>query len=242
MTPLTVGALAKRTGLTVRTLHHYDEIGLLSPSHRNEAGYRLYVDTDVQRLERIVLLRSLGVPLDRIASALDSDANTLLDLLQRQMASVDAQLDETARLRTRLAESIEQLTNHGYRTLDDALDLVAAVKMFERYFNEEQRAALRARAQQLGPERIREAEAQWIRLIADVRREMDAGTSPDNVKVLALAEEWQELLDEFVNGRGDVAASAGRMMNAEPTARNRMAAIGLNAEVMDYVSTAIGNL
>jgi len=239
MTGLTVGALAKRAGLTVRTLHHYDEIGVLSPSHRTDAGYRLYSDADVQQLERIVLLRNLGVPLDQIASALDSDANRLLDLLRQQIAAVDAQLDAAARLRRRLAESIEQLTTHGYRKADDALELIAAVGMVERYFSEEQRATLHARAQQIGPERMRAAEARWTRLIADVRREMEAGTPPDDLKVLALAEEWQGLLDEFINGRWDVAVSAGRMMNAEPAVRQRT---GLDAAIMDYVSMAIGNL
>ena len=68
MMDFTVGALAARTGLTVRTLHHYDTIGLLSPSGRTEAGYRLYSETDVRRLEHIVVLRSLGVSLPEISS------------------------------------------------------------------------------------------------------------------------------------------------------------------------------
>ena len=69
-----IGELARRTGLTVRTLHHYDEIGLLSPAQRSDGGHRVYDEADVQRLYRIVSLRSLGFPLDAIAQALDSQA------------------------------------------------------------------------------------------------------------------------------------------------------------------------
>ena len=68
-----IGELAKRTGLTVRTLHHYDEIGLLSPAERSDGGHRVYDEAAVQRLYRIVSLRSLGFPLDAIADALDGE-------------------------------------------------------------------------------------------------------------------------------------------------------------------------
>ena len=63
----TVGELAKLTGITVRTLHHYDQIGLVQPSDRSRAGYRLYGDADVLRLQQVLIYRELGVPLDEIA-------------------------------------------------------------------------------------------------------------------------------------------------------------------------------
>ena len=72
---LSVGALATATGLTVRTLHHWDAIGLLVPSERTGAGHRRYTDDDVRRLYRIVALRSLGLSLDAVAEALDRDAD-----------------------------------------------------------------------------------------------------------------------------------------------------------------------
>ena len=67
----TVGELAKHTGVTIRTLHHYDEIGLCSPSARSSAGYRLYDDDDVLRLQQVLFYRELGFPLDEIAGVLD---------------------------------------------------------------------------------------------------------------------------------------------------------------------------
>ena len=64
MDALKIGELASRTGLTVRTLHHYDEIGLLKPSHRTDSGHRLYTVRDLGRLQQIVSLRQLGFSLD----------------------------------------------------------------------------------------------------------------------------------------------------------------------------------
>jgi len=242
MAELTVGALASRSGLTVRTLHHYDEIGLLSPSGRSRSGYRLYSNEDVRRLERIVLLRGLGMPLESIASAMQGDGHALIDLLERHSNAVDAKIDEFRTVRSRLAETIAQLRNHQPRSTDDALALIEAVAAFDRYFTDEQREALRARAESLGRERIDEANAQWARLIADVRREMDAGTAPDDQRVVALAREWQSLLDEFTNGRFDIARSAGRMMRSEPAAQRRMSGMGLTSHVMDYVAQAMAYL
>ena len=68
----TVGELAKLTGVTVRTLHHYDEIGLVTPSQRTAAGYRLYGERDVMRLQQVLVHRELGLPLEQIAAVLDA--------------------------------------------------------------------------------------------------------------------------------------------------------------------------
>src|SRR5439155_16209651 len=68
---LKVGELSKRTGLTVRTLHHYDEIGLLRPSLHTGSGHRLYTEADVARLQQILSLRQLGFSLEQVRAALD---------------------------------------------------------------------------------------------------------------------------------------------------------------------------
>ena len=72
----TVGEISRLTGVTVRALHHYDEIGLVKPSQRSSAGYRLYGDGDVLRLQQVLVLRELGVPLDEIAGVLDVSPST----------------------------------------------------------------------------------------------------------------------------------------------------------------------
>lgn len=79
-----VGELSRRTGITVRTLHHYDQIGLLIPSDRSLAGYRRYSREDVARLQRILLYRELGFSLDRIAALLSGQTVPVAELRRQR--------------------------------------------------------------------------------------------------------------------------------------------------------------
>ena len=101
-----VGDLARATGLTVRTLHHYDEIGLLTPADRSEGGHRLYGEQDVQRLYRIRLLRRLGLPLHQIAQALDDPAWSLRAALIRHRRELTQRIRLEQQLEHQLDASI----------------------------------------------------------------------------------------------------------------------------------------
>lgn len=124
----TVGELAKLTGVTVRTLHHYDEIGLLRPSGRSAAGYRLYGDDDVLRLRQIVVLRELGLPLDRIAEALaESEGKRRVELLREQRAALLAQRSRVDAMLASVDEALEleegeAMNREQVRALFDGVD------------------------------------------------------------------------------------------------------------------------
>jgi DNA-binding transcriptional MerR regulator len=98
-----IGDLAVKTGITVRALHHYDRLGLVSPSWRTAGGHRWYTGDDVRRLHRVIALRSFGLSLEEIRSALDADAGyDPAGLLRRQLDQVDARIRQAIDLRTRL--------------------------------------------------------------------------------------------------------------------------------------------
>src|SRR5664280_2557861 len=99
---LTVGQVAEQLGLTVRTLHHYDQIGLLVPSERTSAGYRLYAGDDITRLQNLVVYRRLGFPLEEIALLLDEPSVDVGEHLRRQRIAVLSRLDEMRDLVTAL--------------------------------------------------------------------------------------------------------------------------------------------
>ena len=102
----TVGRVADEYGVTVRTLHHYDEVGLLVPSERSHAGYRLYTEADVDRLARIVVCRRLGFSLDEVAELLAADADVATHL-RRQRATVVQRLDEMKDLVVAIDRALE---------------------------------------------------------------------------------------------------------------------------------------
>jgi DNA-binding transcriptional MerR regulator len=87
----TVSQVAALTHLTVRALHHYDEIGLLRPSQRSPAGYRLYDEDDLQRLRKVLLFRELGFSLDAVRGLLDANAAEQRDALQAQRVVIEQQ-------------------------------------------------------------------------------------------------------------------------------------------------------
>jgi MerR family transcriptional regulator, thiopeptide resistance regulator len=101
---LTVGAVARMAGITVRTLHHYHDIGLLTPSGRSDAGYRRYADADIERLQRILFFRELGLGLDQIRDAMTDGAADASAHLRRQHAML---LDRIGRLQ-RMASAVEK--------------------------------------------------------------------------------------------------------------------------------------
>ncbi|MDO8308015.1 MAG: MerR family transcriptional regulator [Actinomycetota bacterium] len=102
-----IGDLARLTGLTVRTLHHYDEIGLLVPSGRTSGGYREYDGADVDRLRQIVAYRACGLALTDIAEVLDAPGTEQAGHLQRQMALLDKRIEELRRQRAVLGRTWE---------------------------------------------------------------------------------------------------------------------------------------
>ncbi len=107
----TVGELARLTGVTVRALHHYDAIGLVRPSQRSAAGYRLYGDADVLRLQQVLLFRELGLPLDAIAGAI-AEADPL-ELLRHHRAAL---LEKRGRLDAIVASVDRAIAHHEGKT------------------------------------------------------------------------------------------------------------------------------
>src|SRR5205085_6040000 len=90
---LKVGELARRTGLTVRTLHHYDDIGLLRPSLHTEAGHRLYTAADVARLQQVLSLRQLGFTLEEVGTCLDGPGFSPAELIRLHVARLREQIE-----------------------------------------------------------------------------------------------------------------------------------------------------
>jgi len=101
-----IGELAEAAGLTVRTLHYYEEIGLLVTSDRTDAGHRLYSQADLERLYRIRLLRRFGLALDEIGRVLDDPAWSLRAAMSRHLGEVEDQLEAATRLRDRLVRMV----------------------------------------------------------------------------------------------------------------------------------------
>jgi DNA-binding transcriptional MerR regulator len=223
-----IGELARRTGLTVRTLHHYDEIGLLSPAERSDGGHRVYDEAAVQRLYRIVSLRSLGFPLDAIGHALDSERFDPRAAVDDHLRRLKAQIAQERRLVRKLEALRDRLD------ADDFLTTIEELTMRERYYTPEQLDQLEQRRQELGEDAIKDVEREWAEIFAALRAEMDQGTDPADPKLRPIGDRARELLQMFTGGDPGIEASLKRMYETEgPEKASRGMA---DPEVFEYLA------
>lgn len=213
-----VGELAMRAGVSVRTLHHYDQIRLLSPARRSESGYRLYSASDVVRLQQIRSLRALGFGLDKIRELLDRkevSAQRVIELqigrLKEQIALQRTLCDRLEMIASRMGEA-EEVSAPEFLHI---LELMSMVQKAESYYTPEQLDTLMQRKEEVGEERIRQVEAEWPELIAEVRAAMDRGADPASEPVQALVRRWKALVEEFTGGDAGIAQNLQRMYEQE---------------------------
>jgi len=238
-----VGEVAAATGLTVRALHHYDEIGLLAPCARTEAGYRVYSDDDLRRLYRIVALRRLGLALADIRALLDGDdARTdVRTLIGAQLERLDAEAAARTALRarlTRLLAALDGASGDGDGASPDLfLEAIEGMTMMERYYTPEQLEQLERRRAELGDDAIRRAEAEWAQLIAEAEELRSAGVEPTDPRVQPLAARWRELVARFTGGDAGIHSSLNAMYENEGPERASRGA--LSAELMEWMRRAM---
>jgi DNA-binding transcriptional MerR regulator len=230
-----IGELAAATGLTVRALRHYEDVGLLAPG-RSEAGQRLYTDADVRRLYRIVAMRRLGVPLPDIAACLDSEAFDASALVRRQLAQVEERMRRQERLHFRLTLVLDALDRAHEPSADDLIETMEAMNRMEKYYTPEQRVKLEERRAQLGDEGLRRGQEAWAELIAAMEAERQRGADPAEPRVQELTRRWRALVDEMSGGDADIQRSMVRMFETEGP---EVASGGhLSRELWDFVRRA----
>jgi DNA-binding transcriptional MerR regulator len=234
--PWKVGELAKRTGVSVRALHHYDEIGLLSPSHRSEAGYRLYTEIDVARLQQIRSLRALGFSLEEARDFLKRPEVTPDRVLRLHIAHLKEQIAAQQSLCDRLEQAARRWRSDQNVPTEEFLQIIEVTNMIGKYYTPEQMEQLKQRGEMLGEDHIRQVESEWPELMAKVQAEMDRGTDPADERVQALARRWKELVEEFTGGDPGIAKSVGRMWQEETTIHGMDT--GTMRSLMGYVQKA----
>lgn len=190
---LKVGELAARAGLTVRTLHHYDSIGLLSPSARSDAGYRLYDRDDVARLQQIQALRAFGMALSDIGAYLDSPDASPLAVVERQLEALDRQIAEAAQMREQLQRLRTRLAAGEEADLSIWLTTLEQMSMYEKYFTKEELARLPLYQNPA-------AQAEWQELVAHAHGLMTRNVAPGSPEANAFAVRWLERLERDTGG------------------------------------------
>jgi DNA-binding transcriptional MerR regulator len=211
-----VQAFAEMAGVTVRALHHYDRLALLRPV-RTASGYRLYGVRDLERLEQIVALKFLGIPLKQIKALLDRDARALPDVLRAQRRALEEKrrrLDQAIGAIAAAEASIRPgrpAEAAALKRIIEVIEMNDHAEDMKKYYSDEAWAELARRREQMTPEMRDTAEEgtrKWQALFTDVAASLDG--DPAGPKAQALLDRWQALITEFTGGNKEITAGLGK--------------------------------
>ncbi len=196
-----VHEFAELAGVTVRALHHYDRLGLLKPKGRTARGYRLYSDNDLARLEQIVVLKFLGLPLKQIGELLLHEGD-LRDSLRRQQAVLAmkrGQLDAAIQAIEQAEVSLAGEPDWGkFTRIIREIEMQNETEWTKKYYGEQALAAVEDRKALWSPELQERLSREWAALFAEV--EAALGEDPSSAKAQELAARWRKLVGEFTGG------------------------------------------
>lgn len=242
---MNVGEVAALAGVTVRTLHHYDRIGLLSPSGRTTAGYRQYAPDDLDRLHQVLLYRALGFSLEEVATLLDDPSADPVEHLRRQHALLLDRLDRTSAMVAAVEKEMEA-RNMGisltpaerFEAFGDWLPEEYAVEAEQRWGETDAWAQSQRRTQAMTKDDWLRVKAETDDLESRFAAAMSAGVAADAPAAMDLAEEHRlQMSRNFFDCGHEMHAGIGRMYVEDErfAAHYEQVAPGL----AQYVSTAV---
>lgn len=201
-------------GVTVRALHHYDRLGLLKPKHRTLAGYRLYSRRDLGRLEQIVVLKFLGMPLKQIRRVLEAESK-LAPALRRQqivLAEKRRQLDKAIAAIGNAQSALNATSEPDWRLFQyiiQEIEMQNNMDWSKKYYSPEAQAKVEDRKKLWSPELQERVSKEWAALIAEV--EAALGEDPAGPKAQSLAARWRKLLEGFTGGDPEIQKGLNKM-------------------------------
>jgi MerR family transcriptional regulator, thiopeptide resistance regulator len=241
-----VREFAKLAGVTVRALHHYDRLAVLRPK-RSIAGYRLYSLRDLERLEQIVALKFLGLPLKEIGTLLDREARRLPDVLRSQRLALEEKrrgLDRAIHAIQNAEKVIESGKPADAQVLAKIIEVIEMQENMEytkKYYSEEAQAKLAERRKEWNPEMQAEATRAWNDLFRDIEAALDE--DPASQKAQALAARWRKLVEAFTGGDPEVARGLGKAWADRgnwSSAFKEQTAPFANPKVWEFIKKATG--
>ncbi len=199
--PYKVKDLARLSGVTVRTLHHYDAIGLLCPAGRTSAGYRLYAQRDVLRLQQILVYRELGLPLEKIKAIIADPNFEPRRALQQQRARLEAKAEHTAAMIRAVDAALRTIRGDEDVNTEELFDGFDPKKYEaeaeQRWGHTEQYEQSKQRTQGYSKEDWARIKTETDALLQKFATALAAGTAPTDPVAMDLAEEHRLQIDRF---------------------------------------------
>jgi len=204
-------------GVTVRTLHHYDRIGLLRPGGYTGAGYRLYRKQDLVRLQQIVTLKFIGFSLSQIKTLLDRGSfdlafalNQQREIIAEKRRQLDLAIKAIEKAQTLLTTDSEPDWN-AFKRIIEVINMQNNMDWTRKYYSEEAQKKIAERAQSIPPDVIEKAQDDWMRLIREVEAAVAEKVDARSERAAGLAKRWRELIRGFTGGDQQIQAGLNKM-------------------------------
>ena len=252
---LRIGEIARRTGLSAKALRLYDQRGLLQPCSHSPAGYRLYGPVALQRLHQIVLLKRSGFSLEQIGRLLQRDPHAAATLLAQRVDALQQEVEQRTQALVALRAAMECAGPTSTFTVDQLLEHLsmsqhikppasdaerdALHRHAERmgaYFNADEQAQLRARADAMGEAALQQSQRDWAALIGEVRAAMAAGVRADSAEAQAFGQRWHALVRGFTAGDPEITRKLREAYQQEPSLAQEH---GLDPAMFGWVQAAM---
>jgi DNA-binding transcriptional MerR regulator len=208
-----VTEFADLAGVTVRALHHYDRLAVLRPK-RTESGYRLYSLRDLERLEQIVALKFLGLPLKEIKTLLDREGRRMPEVLRSQRLALEQKRRSLEQAIHAIQDAEHVLASGKPAGAEVLTKIIEVIEMQEntefmsKYYSEDAQAKLADKRKQWTPELQAEATRAWTELFRDVEAALDE--DPKSETAQALAARWRKLVEGFTGGDPELSKGVGK--------------------------------
>lgn len=235
-----VGEVSKKIGMSVRALHHYDEIGLLSPLHRSNAGYRLYSNEDLMQLQKIKSLQQLGFSLDEIQMAIkmNKPETSLLSILQKHIEKLSHEIKQQQVLIQRLQLLQCTLAQSWQPSVELLCESLKETIMYEKYFTADQLNQLAENRKRIGEDAIKAFEQEWREIFDKFKKLYEAKKPASCPEAQTLARRSEEMIDQFTGGNHTIRQSINHMYEVEGGDRVSQGGLIVDKAIFAYFSEA----
>lgn len=227
-----VSEVAELTGVTVRTLHHYDAMGLVTPGERSDSGYRLYTPEDLTRLREVLTWRRLGVPLREIGALLDDPQVDRLEVLRRQRVAITEQAEQLDELARAIDAAIAEHDGSSQMIKTDQAIIEALggfdpaeyeAEAMQRWGDTDAYSESQHRTNSYGPEDWKQIKAEADEIVAALAALHAAGAEPDEDEVLEAAERHRDhITARFYECTPEIHRGLGELYVSDPRFRGSM--------------------
>ena len=235
---------AEKAKVTVRTLHHYDRLGLLKPFRRTAKGFRLYGENEFARLQQILTLKFIGFSLAQIKKILANRSFVLAETLELQRDVLQQQVTRIESALAAIERAAEINRQNGaidwesFNQIIEVINMEQNTEWTRKYYSEAAQAKVEDRKKLWSPELQERVTKDWNDLTADIEAAIAAGVKPADERAQTLAARWNALIEEFTGGDAEIREGLNKMYADEKNWQTAWKK-PFSDEVQNFISAAM---